>query len=213
MKLYYHPLSTYAQKTLIAFHEKGVSFQPEIVELMNPEAKAAYEKIYPMGKVPLLILDDGWMIPESSIIIEYLDTHFSSGSCLIPENKEDARRVRFLDRMADLYLNDQCAKIFLDSLKPENQKDSQGVLKARSTLDKIYVYFDKDLQGKTWLYGENFTMADCAAAPALGYLQMMHPFTQYTNMVRYFSRLRERPSYARVLQEAAPYMARFQSSR
>src|SRR5262245_40342691 len=106
MKLYYHPLSTYSQKTVMAFHEKEVSFTPEIINVFDPTAHAAYRAVNPLGKVPMLVLDDDWKIPESSIIIEYLDTHFSTGTRLIPEDKDLARQTRFRDRMADLYIND-----------------------------------------------------------------------------------------------------------
>lgn len=209
MKLYYHPLSPFAQKVLIAFHEKNVSFAPEIVNLMDPQAKREYEKIYPLGKVPLLILEDGYQIPESSIIVEYLDTHFDSGTKLIPENKDNARRVRFLDRMFDLYLTDQSGKIFMDSLKPDNKKDPEGILKARSIIDKIYAFIEKELTGKTWAVGENFTMADCSAAPVLFYLQNLHPYNPFKNITSYFNRLRERPSFAKVLAEVAPFLEMF----
>ena len=77
MKLYYYPLSTYCQKVLIALYEKSVDFTPERVSLMDDAERDAYRKIYPLGKIPLLVLDDGHWVPESSIIVEYLDTHFS----------------------------------------------------------------------------------------------------------------------------------------
>lgn len=67
MKLYYHPLSSYSQKTLMAFQEKGVSFTSEIVDLMSPEGREAYKKIYPLAKIPLLVLDDGWFIRRLAV--------------------------------------------------------------------------------------------------------------------------------------------------
>ena len=99
MKLYYHPLSTYSQKVLIALHEKGLEFEPEIVHLMEPDARKRYLDIYPMGKIPMLMTGDDHMIPESSIIIEYLDG--LGGPRLIPEDAEQARKTRFKDRMFD----------------------------------------------------------------------------------------------------------------
>jgi len=102
VKLYYNPLSTYSQKTLIALYEKQVAFEPVIVNLMSPEGQAEYEKLYPIGKVPMLVLDDDYKIPESTIIIEYLEGHVQSGTRLIPEGTDAARQVRFMDRMSDL---------------------------------------------------------------------------------------------------------------
>jgi glutathione S-transferase len=85
MKLYYHPLSSYSQKTLMAFHEKGCAFEPVLVNLMDEQAKSEYKKIYPMGKVPFLRIEEkSWNVPESSIIIEYIERHYPGGTKLIP---------------------------------------------------------------------------------------------------------------------------------
>jgi glutathione S-transferase len=208
MKLYYHPVSTYSQKTVMAFHEKKVAFTPEIVNLMTPEGRDAYKKIYPVVKVPLLVLDDGWLIPESTIIIEYLDTHHSSGTRLIPEDKELARRARFHDRQFDLYVNDTTATIFFDSRKPPEKKEPERVATAKGRLDVMFSYFDKHFAKNTWALGDVFSVADCAAAPPLGYLREVYPFDKHPNLKSYFGRLAERPSYAKVLAEAAPHLAK-----
>ena len=73
MKFYYHPISSYCQKVLVAMYEKSIEFEPHTVALMDPEKRAEFRDVYPMGKVPLLVIDDDYFIPESSIIIEYLD--------------------------------------------------------------------------------------------------------------------------------------------
>ncbi len=104
MKLYYHPISTYSQKVLIAFYEKGIEFEPNIVNLMDPNDLAKYRAVYPMGKMPCLVLDDDHLIPESSIIIEYIDG--MAEPRLIDGNNEQTRKIRFKDRMFDFYLND-----------------------------------------------------------------------------------------------------------
>ena len=104
MQLYYYPLSSYSRKVLVALEEKQVSCEREVVDLFEPEAKAKYREINPFGKVPTLILDGDYVIPESSIIIEYLDTHHFTGTKLIPDDKDLARKARFHDRTSDLYL-------------------------------------------------------------------------------------------------------------
>ena len=208
MKLYYFPLSTYSQKALIALYEKGIEFTPEIVELGVPEKRAAFKKIYPIGKVPVLVRDDGWHIPESSIIVEYLDTQLDRGPRLIPEDKELARRTRFFDRTFDLYVNEPALTIFFDGRKPEAERNPTAVAAARERLDTMYVILDKHFEKGPWTVGEAFTMADCSAAPALSFARMMHPFDKHPNLLRYFGRLVERPSFARVLTEAKPYIAK-----
>lgn len=210
MKLYFLPVSSYSQKVLIAFYEKGVAFTPEVVTPFDPpEKKAAYKEINAYGKVPTLVLDDGHKIPESSIIIEYLEDEFGgSGTRLIPTDKTHARQTRFFDRIFDLYFNSPMQTIFFDSRKPEAERNPAAVAAARATLDISYKAFDKHFEKKTWAMGDAFTMADCAAAAALNYLSMLHPFESYKHLTAYAHRLAERPSVKRVRDEAKPMLAK-----
>jgi glutathione S-transferase len=206
MKLHYYPRSSYSQKTLIAFHEKAVPFTPVIVNLPDPAVRAEYAKISPLGKVPVLVLDDGWKIPESSIIIEYLDTHFTSGPRLIPEERDQARQTRFHDRLADLYVNEPMTKLAFDAMKPEDKRDPDGVAAARARLDTMYAGFDQHLGKRSpWLMGDAFTMADCALIPSLGYLRTLHPFDRWKNLSAYANRAFERPSFQKVAAEVAAF--------
>lgn len=208
MKLYYFPLSSYSQKVLMALYEKGVEFTPELVMVGDPAVKEAYRKVNPFGKIPTLVLDDGHVIPESSIIIEYLEGHHGdSGTRLIPAETDAARQARFMDRFFDLYINDTMQKIFFDGRKPEAERDPRGVAAAKATMDIAYAMGDKIMGSRTWGAGEEFTMADCAAAPALAYARMVYPFNEHKNLVAYTERLLARPSFARVLKEAEPYLA------
>jgi glutathione S-transferase len=208
MKLYYHPRSSYSQKVLIALHEKRASFTPAIVDPGDAGDRAELAKLTPLGKVPVLVLDDGWKIPESSIIIEYLDAHVSTGTRLIPDAVDLARQTRFHDRIADLYVNDSMTKIFFDSLKPEGKRDPDGVAAARQRLDTMFAGLDEHLAKRTWLMGDAFTMADCALIPPLGYCRTLHPFDRWKNVTAYANRAFERPSVLKVHAELAPYLAK-----
>ncbi len=211
MKLYYHPLSTYSQKVLIACYEKGIAFSRHIINLEVAAERKKYNRIYPIGKLPLLITDQNHMIPESSIIIEYFDRTDSKAPRLIPNDADEARQVRFRDRMHDLYLNDPTVTILSENLKPESRRNPALVNKSRKTLDVIYEFLNHELKGHTWSNGEDFTMADCAAAPALFYAQRVHSFNKYPTIRAYFSRLMGRPSYRKVIREAEPLMKKFLS--
>ena len=208
LKLHYNPISPYSQKALTAFHEKHVAFEPAIVDFGSAEARAAYKQKYPLGKVPLLELEDGYLIPESSIIVEYLETHHDTGTRLIPADPELARRARFHDRQFDLYLLETFGKIFFDARRPEGERDARGVTAARETLDIMYRYLDEHFKKRTWTLGDDFTLPDCAAAPALTYLRRVHPFDAHPNLVAYAGRLQERPSFASALAEAAPFLTK-----
>jgi glutathione S-transferase len=207
MHLYFNPLSTYSQKVLIALYEKDIAFTPQIVT-RDPDALAAYRKVYPLGKIPLLV-DADRTIPESSIIIEYLDQRVPKGPRLIPADPDASRRVRFHDRIFDLYLNDSVTTIFFDGRKPPEKRDADAVTKSKETIDTIYRYLDEHLARNAWAYGDSFSMADCAAAPAFGYLRMVHPFASHPRVSAYWNRLAERPSIQRVLAEAKPLLAAY----
>jgi glutathione S-transferase len=202
MKLYYHPISSYSQKTLIAFHEKGIEFEPNIVQLMDPEARTAYREVYPLGKVPCLFLDDGHMIPESSIIIEYIDGLGKPG--LIKGNSEQTRRIRFKDRMLDLYLNDSVVTLLFQNMKPKKEQDQERIDTAKFRIDTMYGFMEKELGTMPYVQGDAFTMADCAAAPALFYAELVAPFKELKNISAYWERLQERPAVKSTFDDARP---------
>lgn len=209
MKLYFHPRSPFSQKVVMALHEKDISYTPVLVNLGDAAARAEFQKLTPIGKVPLLVLDNEWKIPESSIIVEYLDTHHHGGPRLIPEDRDLARQTRFHDRLADLYTTEPMLKILFDAEKPEVERDPAGVAAARARLDAMFTGFDRHLgNGRTWLMGDGFTMADCALLPVLGYCRTYHPFERWTNLAAYAGRGFERPSYRLVQAELARFTAR-----
>ena len=207
LKLHYHPLASFCWKPLIALYEKGVPFQPHLVDLGNPEAAAAFKALWPIRKFPVLEDDaTGRVIPESSIIVEYLEQHFPGKVPLIPADPDAARNVRFTDRLLDLYVHLPMQKIMTDRLRPEGKSDPHGVEEAKATLLTALDVLEKDLGTRNWAAGEAFTLADCAACPALYYGNMAVPFTAtHANVAAYLARLQQRPSFARVLKEAEPY--------
>ncbi|MGB0956006.1 MAG: glutathione S-transferase family protein [Panacagrimonas sp.] len=211
MKMYYHPLSTYSQKAIIACHEKGAVFESNIVDLFNSESAAEYKKIYPLGKIPVLFATDDHMIPESSIIVEYVDQKFDHGPRLIPQDPELGRQTRFIDRVTDFYFNNNVASVMFESWKPEAERDKQMVEKAQAQIAAMYGYMEQGLEGKTWMMGDDFTLADCASAPPLFYAQQVAPFANKPNISAYFQRLMDRSSFQKVLAQAKPYLDRLQS--
>ena len=203
-ELYYHPLSTYSQKVLIAIYEKDKPFEPKIVNLMDDAAREAYRKLYPMGKVPLMVLNHGALIPESTNIIEYLDS--LGGPRLIAENPDVARKTRFKDRFFDLYLSESIGTLFFEGRKPESEPDAEKIETAKYRINAVYDFMEYEISGQPWANGEQFSMSDCAAAPALFYAKTIIPYDEYPNVSAYAARLDERPSVQRVREEAVPYL-------
>ena len=209
LKLFFHPLSSYCHKALIALYENATPFEPVLVDLGNPGEAAAFKALWPIGKFPVL-KDEArdTLVPESSIIIEYLALHYPGPSQLIPADPDLAIQTRLRDRFYDQYLLEPVGKIVPDRLRPPGQNDHLGVEQARERLRTAYDMIEADMSAKPWAMGQTFTLADCAAAPALFYANMIEPFSPaHRNCAAYLERLKARPSYARTLDEAEPYFA------
>jgi glutathione S-transferase len=207
LTLYYHPLSSFCHKVLIALYENDTRFTPRLVNLQDPADRAAFKALWPVGKFPLL-RDDARdrTVPESTVIIEYLDAHYPGRTKLIPAEPGQARQVRLVDRFIDLHIHMPMQKVMGDRLRPADRKDPYGVDEARAQIATALGVLDRDMAGKTWAMGDEFTLADCAAAPALFYANMVQPFgDSHENVAAYLQRLMKRPSYARALKEAEPY--------
>jgi glutathione S-transferase len=201
MKLYYYPRSTFSQKVLLAFYEKQIAFTPVVIYPGNADDRAELRKLTPLVKVPLLVLENGWKIPESTIIIEYIDAH-ATGPRLIPEDRDLARQTRFHDRIADLYVTEPYNTIVRESDAVER------VAKARERLDAMLAGLDQHLANRTWVMGDSFTLADCSLVPTLAAYGHAHPFERFKHVSAYLSRALERPSVARMRREHETFAAK-----
>src|SRR4030095_14264595 len=161
--------------------------------------------LWPLKRMPVLV-DDGRTVLEASIIIEHLDLRHPGPVRLIPEDPRAALDVRMMDRFFDNYVMTPMQKIVLDSIRAAEDRDRQGVTEARQLLDTAYRWLDGTLTGREWAAGSAFSLADCAAAPALFYADWVHPIGEACSTVRaYRRRLLARPSFARAVDEARPY--------
>ncbi len=203
--LYAHPFASYCWKVLVALYENNTAFTYRSVGPDDPEAAVELESLWPLKKFPVLV-DEGQPVIESSIIIEYLAMHYPGPARLIPPNAEAALEVRFLDRYFDNYIMTPMSKIVTNQLRREDQRDPCGVDEARVALDTAYRWLDALMAQRTWAAGEDFTLADCAAAPSLFYADWAHSIGRSFRHVRsYRSRLLARPSVARTVDEARPF--------
>jgi len=211
LTLHFHPLSSFCHKALIALYENGTPFTPNIVNLMDEGERAALRKLWPIGKFPVLRDEArGETVPESTVIIEYLDQHYPGETRFIPAGGEQMRETRLRERFLDLYLHLPMQKIVGDRLRPEGKKDPHGVEEARTMADTALGMIEQEMATRRWAMGDAFTIADCAAAPPLFYLDKIKPLApKHPSAAAYLERLKQRPSYARVLQEAEPYMQFF----
>jgi glutathione S-transferase len=207
LTLHFHPLASFCWKALIALYENDTPFTPNLVDLGNPAERAALAKLWGIGKFPVL-RDEARneTVPESSIIVEYLDRHYPGRTRFIPDDPSRALQTRLQDRFYDLYVHLPMQKIMIDRMRPEGKQDPQGVEEARAQLRTSYGMIEQQMAKGNWAAGEEFGLADCAAAPPLFYGNMVVPFGDTNkNLSAYFERLKARPSVARVMQEAEPY--------
>lgn len=209
LALYYHPLASYCHKVLIALDELGLPFEPRQVDLLDPDSAARFQQLWPVGKMPVLHdRQADRTLPESSIIIEYLDGLGPGPRRLLPE--AEALEIRLWDRCFDLYVQTPLQKIVIDRLRPEAERDPAGVAEARAALRRVYALLESRLAGRTWIAGTDFSLAECAAAPALFYAAILEPFASgHTALAAYFERLLDRPSMRRTLDQARPYFGNF----
>lgn len=206
LTLHYHPLSSYCWKVLVALYEREVPFTPHLVDPSDPAQAAALRALWPVGKFP--VLQDGPLtLPETSIIIEHLDRARPASPPLIPA--EDALQVRLWDRFFDLYVHEAMGRIVNDRLRPDTARDPLAVTEATARLDLAYAVAEAQLDGRSFAASDAFTLADCAAFPALFYAGVIHPFDRHPRLTAYLARLRQRPSVMRVLDEARPWFRFF----
>ncbi len=210
LTLYYHPLSSFCWKALIALYEAEVAFEPRLVNLGDPADRAAFQAVWPLAKFPVLRDDGrGQTVPESTIIVDYLARTQASAAALIPADPDLAMRTRLLDRLIDSYIHLPFQQIVSERLRPNGRHDPFGVERNRDAVRAGYDLIAPMIGEEGWAMGESFTLADCAALPALYYADYAVPLAGWPELAAYLGRLKLRPSVARVLSEAEPFFQYF----
>jgi glutathione S-transferase len=190
--LHGHPFSSYTQKVLIALYETATAFTWRVLD--GPPAFEELAKLWPMRLMPVLV-DDGVPFIESSIIIEHIAPQ------LVP-----SLEVRFLDRFFDNYVMTPMQRVVGNQLRPEADRDPYGVAEAKKRLEASYAWLERMIKGRKWAAGDDFTLADCAAAPSLFYADWVHEIgAEFAEVRAYRRRLLRRPSFARAVDEARPF--------
>jgi len=207
LTLYYHPLASFCHKVLIALYENGTTFDKRIINLGEEADRAELEAIWPLCKFPVLRDQERRRdVPETSVIIEYLDRHYPGPQPMIPADWDAALDVRLWDRFFDNYVQEPMQTIVnghLTGIQCDQTKE-------RTKLKTAYKMIEKRMATRVWMCGDAFSMADCAAAPALFYAATILPFPEeYHHLNAYFERLVMRPSVHQVLEESKPYFSMY----
>ena len=208
LQLFAHPFSSYCQKVLIALWADGTEFAYRMLDQDHPENMEELERHWPFRLFPLL-LDDGVPVVETSCIIEHLQAKHSGPNRWIPEG-DPGRRVRFLDRFLDLHVMNNMSCPVFNAIRPEGQRDPYGVEQAMGRLRTAYDWLEANLVDGPWAIGEQFTLADCAAAPSLFYADwVLEIGSTRPRLTAYRARLLAHPVVARAVDEARPYRSFF----
>jgi glutathione S-transferase len=195
MKLLASLTSPYARKVRIAIAEKKI--ECELVEESPWVEKTTVPEYNPLGKVPVLILDDGTALYDSRVIVEYLDT-VSPVSRLIPEPSRQRIAAKRWEALAD-GICDAAVAIVQETKRPAKQQDAASLTRQRQKIDRGLAELSNELGDKPWCCGDAYTLADIATGCTLAYLDLRHPSidwrSEYPSLLKLSEKLEKRQSF------------------
>ena len=196
LKLIASQTSPYARKVRVALAEKKIEYQ--MIESSGWNAGNPLHEWNPLGKLPVLILDDGTHLYDSRVIVEYLDL-VSPVSRLIPEPARQRIAVKKWEALAD-GVCDAASAIVIERRRPTELQSEDWVARQRRKIEEGVAEFARELGERAWCYGEAWSLADIATGCALGYLDLRYPELDwrdlYPNLARLADKLGKRPSFA-----------------
>lgn len=199
MKLLYTPNSPYARKVRIVALEKRIELTLQEVVLSDPDAPVKNHN--PLGKVPVLVLDDGDSLYDSRVIVEYLDNH-APGTHLIPTDNSSKIWVRRWEALAD-GVCDAAVAAMLEGRKPAEQQSQASIDKQLGKVLRGLEVLNLDITKKKWCVNETFSLADIALGCVLGYLDLRFKHLQwqdkFINLAKHYSVLAKRPSFKQTM--------------
>ena len=173
LKLYYHPLSTFSRRVLIACMEKQVSHEPVIVDMAARKHRdPAYLALNPYGRVPTLD-HDGFILYESTSILNYLEA-IQPHPALVPPGAQQRAHVDMHMKLCDLQMTRHAGVIiFPKRFLPKERWDAAALANAKTEIEKHLAILERQLAGRTYLVAEQFTLADICYLPFLEFLSLM----------------------------------------
>ena len=195
MKLIGSLTGKYVRKVHIVLAEKNIDHQFDVDSPWMPETQVA--QVNPLSKIPVLVLDDGSVLFDSRVIVEYLDDLFPN-NMLIPTVEHGRFTVKRWEAVAD-GICDAAALIFLERKRPPEQQGHDWIARQEDKIDRGLAFIAKDLGDSPWCMGEHFSLADLTVGCALGYLVFRFPQIEwqrtYANLARLYAKLMSRPAF------------------
>lgn len=196
MKLIGSLTSPYVRKIRVVLAEKKIDYD---LVLDSPWAEGnQVTALNPLGKVPVLVLDDDTTLYDSRVIAEYLD-NVAPNNRLIPASGRERINVRRWEALADGVL-DAAVAAFLESRRPDGERSPSWIERQRGKVTQALRLMSDDLGEQAWCHGNNLSLADIAVGCTLGYVSFrlgdIHWETQYANLAQLYEKLMQRPSFA-----------------
>jgi len=196
MKLFGTLASPYVRKARVVLAEKRIYYSFELDDPWSENSRIPDAN--PLGKVPVLVLDDDSTLFDSRVIVEFLDS-VSPISRLIPSNNREKIEVKRWEALADGVL-DAAAAVVLERRRPAKQKSEPAIKRHMDKIERSIAVMARDLGDKPWCTGNALTLADIACGVALGYLDFRHASFDWrvlhANLAKLAAKLAERPSFA-----------------
>ncbi len=175
MKLIIAKPSPYARKARIALLEKGIDCEIVIDNPWLPDTRVA--EANPLGKVPALLLDDGSVVHDSKVIVEYLET-LAVPPMLIPAAPRERIAHKQIEAIAD-GICDAVVLIALEGARPEDKRSDAWLERQKRKIVEGIAELERLLAGKEWFTDAGFGLAEIATVCALDYVDFRYPHYQW----------------------------------
>lgn len=196
MKLITSLTSPFGRKVRIALQEKRLECPLEIDIPWNADTQVP--DFNPLGKIPVLVMDDGSSLFDSRVIVEYLD-NLSPVGRLLPVTNRDLIQVKRWEALAD-GISDAAATIFLERKRPQEQQSSAWIERQQLKIDRGLKVLSDELADNSWFLNDVYSLADIAVGCTLGYLNLRFPEItwqdNYPNLAQLYEKLMQRPAFA-----------------
>lgn len=202
MKLFGSLTSPYVRKARIVLAEKKIDYDFVLESLQGESTSIAVHN--PLGKVPVLTIDDETSVFDSRVIVEYLD-NLAPNNRLIPASGRERMLIKRWEALCD-GLCDAAVAIVLEGKRPAEEQSQEWLTRHRGKIQRALSVCANDLGEQAWCHGTSISLADIALGTALGYLSFRLPDidwrSQHPNLARHYDKLMQRPSFADTVPKA-----------
>lgn len=195
MKLIGTKISPYTRKVRVVLAEKRIEYEFEEDAPGNPDTRVPH--FNPLGKIPVLVMDDGSSLYDSRVIVEYLDS-VTPVTRLLPEVNRERVQVKRWEALAD-GVCDAAAAIVNEKRRSARKQEPEWIERQTGKINRGLRTFAEELGERHWCFGESYSLADVAMGIALGYLDLRLPEIDwrdtYPNLEKHAEKLSKRPSF------------------